>query len=498
MNDNELKHVKLHFEVGCSFPLHQSQLARTMEGKRSVSKSQLALEEGVTSKTPSKIPFLLAGIFVATTVALLITTIVFALQKNHIANMLEQLMKGTSKPHEPGPRPICTTKQCYDSAYLYLSNMDQTKAPCDNFFDYACGGWTKRYTVPEDQTRFSTLTKLREGVADRLRVLFERSPTLGEPDSYHIVRNDYKSCEDMDTINNLGVKPLTDLLTSLGGWPVVGDNPAGGNWNPAAFDFEKLWADIRGKYGVQMFVATGTWPDPDNAAKYKLDAYVPDFVVPKFDIEKRHWPGVHPMLDGTDDAGYDATMLFDDKYSSERKAYLQYLIDIAVALGANETVATRDMIDLIEFESTMANLTVKHPDFDRVMTTLEEIGMNLIDWVRLYQLMLPGSVDPGVTGDEPIVNYNPNYISNVTVWLRDQDNRVKANYMIWRLVSRMVPFMGETFLVIRRKFLQSVNGTVATTARWKTCASNVNNQYKFISGRMYVDEHFPEDTKRKV
>ena len=74
-----------------------------------------------------------------------------------------------------------------------------------------------------------------------------------------------------DTINELGAQPLTDVLTSLGGWPVLGDNPAGGNWDPAAFDLEKLWADLRGKYGMEMFVATGTWPDPDNSTKYKLD-----------------------------------------------------------------------------------------------------------------------------------------------------------------------------------------------------------------------------------
>ena len=39
-----------------------------------------------------------------------------------------------------------------------------------------------------------------------------------------------------------------------------------------------------------------------------------------------------------------------------RQAYLQYMIDIAVALGADNENATEDMTNLIEFETAMANV----------------------------------------------------------------------------------------------------------------------------------------------
>ncbi|XP_038075381.1 neprilysin-4-like [Patiria miniata] len=463
-----------------------------MEDLRTNSKAQLALEDSVASKSPSKIPLILVGIFAAATIALTATTIVFALQKNDIAAELDEM-----KAHNG--QEMCTTKQCYDSAYVYLDSMNQSKNPCDNFFEYACGGWVKRYTVPEDRTSFSTFTILRDDLTDKLKVLFERSPVAGEPSSYHIVRNDYQSCEDMDTINALGAKPLTDVLTSLGGWPVLGSTAAGGNWSASEFDFEKLWAALRGTYFVQLIVATDTYPDPRNTAKYKLDAYTPGFVVPKVDIEKPHWRDVKTLIDEPDDSeDLGMKILLDENYSKERKAYLQYLIDIAVALGADEAVAKTDMTNLIEFESHMANLSALHPDSGNTEYTLKQIGMDVIDWKRFYELMLPASVVPGVTDDEPIVNYRPNYIGNVTMWIKDQDNRVKANYMIWRLVSRMIPFMSETFLAIRQKYQEAVDGTSTPTARWKTCTNNANDQYEYISGRMYVDDHFPEEAKQKT
>ena len=67
-------------------------------------------------------------------------------------------------------------------------------------------------------------------------------------------------------------KPLTDLLDSLGGWPVLGNN-TGGNWKPNAFDFEKLWADIR-KYGVDVIIATGVQVDSANNSKYRLKVHI--------------------------------------------------------------------------------------------------------------------------------------------------------------------------------------------------------------------------------
>ncbi|XP_022090145.1 membrane metallo-endopeptidase-like 1 [Acanthaster planci] len=376
--------------------------------------------------------------------------------------------------------------------------MDQSKKPCDNFFEYACGGWIERHKVLENRSSFSMFSIVGDDLLDKLKVLFERSPAAGEPGSYDTLRKDYKSCGDMDTINELGTKPLTDLLTSLGGWPVLGDNSTGGNWDPAAFDFEKLWADIRGKYNIELLVTTGTYGDPDIKDKYKLNADTPDFRVLKGDTKRKRRRGTKTLTDEDNEAEDDGVkILVLERYSQKRQAYLQYMIDIAVALGANETVATQDMTDVIDFETNIATMTLQYTDDVGATTSLKDIGQNMIDWVRLYQLMLPESVG-GVTGDEPIDNYRPNYVAAVTPWLTEQDDRVKANYMIWRLVTHMVPFMNEAFLAIRRKFIMAQSGVTPSSARWKTCVSTANSQYEFIAGKMYVDDYFPADAKQKT
>nr|XP_020471297.1 neprilysin [Monopterus albus] len=69
---------------------------------------------------------------------------------------------------------ICTTADCTQSASRLIENMDASADPCDNFYQYACGGWLKKNIIPETSSRYSTFDILR----DELEVILKgQTPT---------------------------------------------------------------------------------------------------------------------------------------------------------------------------------------------------------------------------------------------------------------------------------------------------------------------------------
>ena len=157
---------------------------------------------------------------------------------------------------------ICVTEGCINAAYHIFHSMNRSVDPCDNFYEYACGGWVQNHPIPESKSFwgvYSVLSEQNERIVKQLltnSVLFSKATKKA--------KTFYNACMDEATINKIGSKPLLDIIKDLGGWNISSKSQA---WNVNNFSFTHLLETVHKKYSVSAFFYTNVDADDKNSLK---------------------------------------------------------------------------------------------------------------------------------------------------------------------------------------------------------------------------------------
>jgi len=108
---------------------------------------------------------------------------------------------------------------------LELQFMDRGVDPCTDFYEFACGGWTKNQPIPADRSAWGRAQELQERNNTTLRRILEDAGrnTSADVDTRKI-GDYYASCMDESAINAKGAAPLAPALSkiaALTGLPIV-------------------------------------------------------------------------------------------------------------------------------------------------------------------------------------------------------------------------------------------------------------------------------------
>uniref|UniRef100_A0A8C1KBP3 Neprilysin n=1 Tax=Cyprinus carpio TaxID=7962 RepID=A0A8C1KBP3_CYPCA len=130
--------------------------------------------------------------------------------------------------------------------------MDPTVNPCDNFYQYACGGWLKKNIIPETSSRYSTFDILRDELEVVLKGVLEREESRSSS-SLTKAKVLYRSCTNESVIEQRGGTPLFTVLQDVFEWPIATDDwdtNYGMNWRA-----EDAIAKLNEKYGKQVLIS---------------------------------------------------------------------------------------------------------------------------------------------------------------------------------------------------------------------------------------------------
>ena len=150
---------------------------------------------------------------------------------------------------------VCSTPRCLELAENIKKTLNASADPCTDFYEYACGGWIKKTKIPKHRAQYSTISELSENNERILQESLETNQTI-DTETIMKVKNFYRSCMDMETIDNLGSKPLLEYIDSLGSWELSE------NWNAKKWDFHKVLRHMHKNYPAEILFTVDVIADP--------------------------------------------------------------------------------------------------------------------------------------------------------------------------------------------------------------------------------------------
>src|SRR5437773_11941341 len=97
------------------------------------------------------------------------------------------------------------------------ASLDKTCKPCDDFYQFAMGGWMKSNPIPPEYSSWGTFTQLTDKNQQNLKQILEAavSAKAAPGSSGQKIGDFYASCMDTTAINAAGTKPLEPELARI-------------------------------------------------------------------------------------------------------------------------------------------------------------------------------------------------------------------------------------------------------------------------------------------
>ncbi|XP_061733999.1 neprilysin-like isoform X1 [Nerophis ophidion] len=384
---------------------------------------------------------------------------------------------------------ICTTADCTQSAARLLQNMDTSTDPCDNFYQYACGGWLKKNLIPDTSSRYGTFDVLREELQVILKGVLEKT-VEGEAEALAKAKTLYKSCVNESLIEKRGGLPLLNMLPDVFEWPMAVDN-----WDTdygATWRLEDVIAKLNVKYRRELLVVMFVSTDDKDSKSHIIH----------FDQQSSLglWTRSHYACNGS--------------YEEACQAYEQFMFDLVKlirtdrGLSFNETLVKEEMTRVTDLERDIANAieSIEYRSDPKLRYHKMELGdMNtnftlevesqVFNW-SYFVAKIMNTVNVTVTDTEKVINFCPEYYRGLKLILAKYTKRDLQNYLVWRVAMNMVMRLSTAYRDTEKVFRKVLYGVTSEAVAWRFCTVYVNSNMDNAVGRLYVQEAFSKNSKK--
>ena len=341
--------------------------------------------------------------------------------------------------------------------------LDRSASPCDDFYEFACGGWMKATPIPEDEASWvRSFSVLHEENEKALRGILERDAqgdTRG--DAYGKELGDFwSSCMDEPTLEK---RATADLKPELERIDAVHEPKA------LAQELAHLHA-----IGVGALFGFDSEVDMKNAARMIAGVSQGGLGLPERDYYFRD----------------------DQRAKDIRAAYEKHVARTLELAGVKAAEAAADAKTVMKLETdlagaSMTNIELRDPQ--KIYHLLNIDGLKSIAPDVSWDAYLTASGFPGIA---TINVAQPEFVKKLDSMFTNTKMPDWRTYLRWHLVRSASPYLSQKFVDEWFRFRQVLTGTKTLKPRWKRCVGFIDSMMGEALAQPFVKDHLGEDGKR--